>query len=796
MKKFNKLLSIIICLAMVLSFVPVTYAAETTETKITSMDQLETGTYKIVCGDANLGVVDGTWITNAESTWTITVNGTNAQLTDANGVAVGPKSGNNNGIATGTAYDWAVTCENGLFSFWGQGSDTTVLAQNASDGRFRAYKTATVSGNPDSYPNGFELYKIEESSGEEEETGPVGNADDPFIIESLPTTLTGTLTEDNYDVGYFYRYEVTENGTFEMLGFSNCNLMMYLNGNLQTSDFFAVVPGDVVVVNAFAFSYSGNEYSVNLDFTATEAPVVETPTLEDGTYVIFWGELTFQALAETYTYGYAPAGDVNNPTELDIITITNTEDGKFTMTDAYGRTIYMKGTYNSFNVTTDEVTEGHEWILEDVGNGCYYVKNVLKEKYIAYSESYTTWGCYSSISETSELMVVAFSLETEEPEDPEVPEEPEQEGPLDGNILVVGNNKLTASESTTSEYTFTATKAGTLYLTIRNYTCNGIEYGDRMLEYKWSQIFVDDVALTAMQTTLEVTEGQVLSIKMTCDYDAYVSNLYLSFNGYYEEPEGTQFNPINVFPNDCPFTTEIGAGEEVYYHLSYENYDDNSFTYDHFLHVYGENAYIVYEDWVDGARGDVYLYAENGVLTFAVWKGYDIRIGNAGDTAATFEVDAEIPLGTQGNPAQLVLGDNVTEMTAEVTRYFYTWTAETSGTLTLTLSGDSFWNISAENLLSGEYYYKSERNGDEGVINFAVSQGDVITIYLALYNNGWESIDGTLTLNASFVEGAGEDLSLHLENNFVKVRNNIGTPVAKDYTYVAEQTVVLVVDLI
>ena len=516
--------------------------------------------------------------------------------------------------------------------------------------------------------------------------------------------------------------------------------------------------GDEVLLLGVLTTYNSNPQMKNawlqeLNGEAFEAPETE-PDPEADTELTVAEAIALGASKahNTYTEGkYYVTGEITE--------IYNTTYGNMYIADEDGNTLTIYGTYDADGTNRFDAMENQP----------------------AVGDTITVYGIIGQYNGTPQMKNGWIQEAAEE--EPETP----VEGPLEGNILVVGNNKLTSHESAT-EYTFTAAQAGTLYLTIRNYTCNGIEYGERMLQYKWSQILVDDVALTAMQTTLEVTEGQVLTVVMTTDGDSYESNLYLSFEGFYQEPEGGAFNPIKVFPGDCPLDAEIGAGEEVYYHLSYENYDDNSFTDDHILYVYGENAYVVYEGWVDGERGDIYAYAENGVVTYAVWNGYDIRIGNAGDAAATFEVDTEIPVGAEGNPAQLVLGDNVTEMTAEVTRYYYTWTAEAPGTLTLTVSGDSYWNISAENLIAGDYYYQSEKGGDEGVINFVVAQGDVITAYLSLYNDDYESIDGTLTLNAAFVEGQGEDLSLHLENNFVKVRNNYGPAVTKEYTYVAEQS--------
>ncbi len=180
---FKRLLSVILAVAMCLTFVPVgAFAAEgdtAVYTKISTVDELTTGQYVMVVSTGYApGVLDGSWVTAVQPTiegdtvtnanggvWTITVNGDGTvKLTDANGVTIAPKSGNTNGIQAAD-YSWAVACANGTFAFKGQGEDTTILASNkGSENKFRAYKNATVAGNPSGYPSEFTLYKLTEST--------------------------------------------------------------------------------------------------------------------------------------------------------------------------------------------------------------------------------------------------------------------------------------------------------------------------------------------------------------------------------------------------------------------------------------------------------------------------------------------------------------------------------------------------------------------------------------------------------------------------------------------------------
>ena len=156
--------------------------------KITAADQLVSGTYVMMVEDGYaMGKLDGTWISVVQPTikndqvtdamggiWTLTVNGSSVQITDANGVSIKPKGGNNNGIASGS-YDWAWSFDEATqtFTFAGTGSDTVKLASNASEDptyggfhKFRGYKNTTISGKPSQYPCNFTLYAVVEEKVE------------------------------------------------------------------------------------------------------------------------------------------------------------------------------------------------------------------------------------------------------------------------------------------------------------------------------------------------------------------------------------------------------------------------------------------------------------------------------------------------------------------------------------------------------------------------------------------------------------------------------------------------------
>ena len=145
--------------------------------QVTSADQLTTGQYVMVLDTGYApGVYENGWLTAVQPTvsenmvtepagavWTLTFDGSSVTLTDANGVTVAPKSGNNNGIKEGN-YLWDWSFADGTVTFSGTGSDTVKLASNATasgGNKFRGYKNTTVS-DAKNYPSAFTLYKLTE----------------------------------------------------------------------------------------------------------------------------------------------------------------------------------------------------------------------------------------------------------------------------------------------------------------------------------------------------------------------------------------------------------------------------------------------------------------------------------------------------------------------------------------------------------------------------------------------------------------------------------------------------------
>lgn len=84
---------------------------------------------------------------------------------------------------------------------------------------------------------------------------------------------------------------------------------------------------------------------------------------------------------------------VNNAFELEAV------EGGYAIKDNYGKYIYMKGTYNSFNVSDTTPAEGGVWTITFNEDGTATIMNVEKAKYIQYSTGYTSFGSYAEAQE-------------------------------------------------------------------------------------------------------------------------------------------------------------------------------------------------------------------------------------------------------------------------------------------------------------------------------------------------------------------------------------------------------------
>lgn len=155
----------------------------------------------------------------------------------------------------------------------------------------------------------------------------------------------------------------------------------------------------------------------------TLSDYMKTTTVESGkTYILAADNEGTAVIAQTVgvnnDHGYlyvneaAPADLMGATDLLNGFTLTETEGG-YTIQDAYGRYLYMKDDYNSFNVSTDR-QEGDTWTVEPQADGTVKITNVLKEKFIQYSTQYESYGAYTDEQGIKPSLYVKNSIEVNE----------------------------------------------------------------------------------------------------------------------------------------------------------------------------------------------------------------------------------------------------------------------------------------------------------------------------------------------------------------------------------------------
>ena len=411
--KPRRLLAVLLALAMMLSILPTAvFAASPVYTRITDPAQFTSGQYLLVAEHGYApGALDGTWLSavqmpdgdtitepDASAVWTLAVTGSEVTLTDANGVQVAPKGGEENGIKAGD-YSWAWKFENGGFSFCGQDGDPVTLASNkGSQNKFRAYKNTTVSGNPAGYPSVFALYRLEEG-GDPGQTVAAPQADPQAGEVEKGTAIT--LTTATAGASIYYTLDgsdPTDTAAAELYSPDNRPVIEAA----CTLKAVAVLDGSFSAVQQLQYTVKEQE---------PPAPIA------DGDKVVIYAPAYGKALSSTYNGFYnngvdvkEESGQLTGYTDAEIWTVIDNGDGSFSFAAPDGRKIGMGDSFSSMPLGE----KNDRWTLEDAGDGKYYVKNTVRSAYMEWYDAKNNWSAYGTIAAGSEGMFALKFAKVEE----------------------------------------------------------------------------------------------------------------------------------------------------------------------------------------------------------------------------------------------------------------------------------------------------------------------------------------------------------------------------------------------
>ena len=147
---------------------------------------------------------------------------------------------------------------------------------------------------------------------------------------------------------------------------------------------------------------SSNSYPA--DFTLYKLDGQASGPLSDGQEVVIYAPAHMKALSGQYSGFYNQAVDVamsgtslTGYGDTEVWTVQVNDDGSYSFSYD-GQNIGMQDSYTSMPLGS----ANDRWVLEDAGNGLYYVKNTVRNAYMQYQDNYGTWSAYYTIGEGSE----------------------------------------------------------------------------------------------------------------------------------------------------------------------------------------------------------------------------------------------------------------------------------------------------------------------------------------------------------------------------------------------------------
>lgn len=267
-------------------------------------------------------------------------------------------------------------------------------------------------------------------------------------------------------------------------------------------------------------------------------------------------------------------------------------------------------------------------------------------------------------------------------------------------LMTLGENTAHPEEGESYRFTWTAETGGQLTIaageeTAWSYTIENL-----------TDAGTGAVAGAEASQMVEVSAGDELRISIESDAGT------LRFTASFFDPTlGTEENPIPLaLPSD---KITLPAGETVYYRAAVSG-ADMTLKGSNVSVTMGEASFTLEEDTLI-LRCDA--VSDDAEVVFA--------FTNTGKEKESVKISFAYPTGSIQNPDQLILGENTARVEADGAGYYYAWTAEVSGELTISAAEGTAWTYRIENLTNKSTEAVESSNASESV---TVSAGDELRI--------------------------------------------------------------------
>ncbi|WP_143382894.1 S-layer homology domain-containing protein [Flavonifractor sp. An92] len=197
-----------------------------------------------------------------------------------------------------------------------------------------------------------------------------------------------------------------------------------------------VAVGDVITITGAVGVYNTTLQLRNTSASEIKAAGASTGPIYGGEQVVIYNPAYHMALSGTYNgfYNNGTAveevdGILRGFTANDVWTVI--DNGDSTWSFSYNdQKIGMGDSFSSMPLGE----KNDKWVLEDAGNGLYYIKNTVRNAYMEWYAEKNNWSSYGKISAGSEgMFALSFYKVTE------IPEEPSGDLPEAGDEVVLYN---------------------------------------------------------------------------------------------------------------------------------------------------------------------------------------------------------------------------------------------------------------------------------------------------------------------------------------------------------------------
>ena len=209
--------------------------------------------------------------------------------------------------------------------------------------------------------------------------GAISNADYKYQATETYTTADWTL--------YTYEFTLTEETEVAILVMNN-----------KKGNGASFLVDDVILTTADGGATGGGNEEPETPADAYAFTAVTSIT-SGAEYLIVAGTYQATALDASKSYGYLPVTSVNPSngvinTTADNVFVIEAVAGGYSIKDAQGRYLYMKGDYNSVNLDTTLPSEGGVWTIEFNADGTAKITNTYNGKFMQFDSQYNSYGVY------------------------------------------------------------------------------------------------------------------------------------------------------------------------------------------------------------------------------------------------------------------------------------------------------------------------------------------------------------------------------------------------------------------